>query len=183
MRRLLYAVAAVVALAPLAAIVPASAAVQHPAAPQTACDGHEVATIEDHPSAGATNDSYWFVGPNAVNDAHANQTDWCVLPDGKVSNNNVFSFRQEGTSNCAAAGGAGGTQVVIVGCDPSLLGQEWQITHPGPQTGQIWSLAPARAGQFVTGEGGDTPLFFAANDGPLGDQVWTINCIANACSL
>jgi nitrous oxide reductase len=84
MRRLLYTVAAVVALAPLAAITPASAAVTHPAAAATVCSGHEEALISNQPSPGASNTSYWYVSPTSgnINDAHASMSDFCVVPEG-----------------------------------------------------------------------------------------------------
>jgi putative hemolysin len=182
MRRLLYtvaAVAAVLALAPLAAITPASAAVQHPAA-ATVCDGNEEATIENHPSAGASNDSYWYSSPSGgVHDAHASITDWCVLPEGKVNNNYAFVLRQEGTSNCAFAADS---TVEMTGCGSlATYTEEFQITHPSPQTGQMWA-ASAEDGFYVQGNGGDTPLELEGSSG-LPNQIWTINCIANACTL
>jgi hypothetical protein len=180
MRRLLYTVAAVVALAPLAAIMPASAAVQRPAAAATVCDGHEEAQIYNQPSPGPANTSYWFVSPhNVVNDAHASITDWCVLPEGKVNNNYAFVLRQEGTSNCAFVADS---NVQVTGCgNLSTYTEEFQISHPSPQTGEMWA-ADSADGLYVQGNGGDTPLELNGLSG-LPNQTWTINCIANACTL
>jgi hypothetical protein len=183
-RRFVHVLAAVVALAPLTAIAPASAAVQRPAAPQTTvCSGHEEAQISNQPSPGAGNTSYWYVSPTSgnINDAHASMSDFCVLPEGKVNNNYAFEFRQEGTSNCVTPTAEGFVTLTGCGSTPSTI--EWQITHPGPQTGEITSLDASENGFSVSGAGGDTPLIMITAGEYPPQQTWTIDCIANACSL
>lgn len=184
MRRLIYTVAAVVALAPLAAITSASAAVQRLAAPETVCSGNEEALISNQPSSGASNTSYWYVSPTSgnINDAHASMSDFCVLPEGKVNNNYAFEFRQQGTSNCVTPGAEG--FVTLTGCGSTPISNlEWQITHPGPQTGEITSLDASDSGLSVSGAGGDHPLVLITAGEYPPQQTWTIDCIANACSL
>jgi hypothetical protein len=178
----MYALAAVVALAPLAANAPASAAVQRPAAPRTVCSGHEEAKIHNQPSPGASNTSYWYVSPTSgnINDAHASMSDFCVVPEGKINNNYAFEFRQEGTSNCATPTAEG--FVTLIGCGSTPISTiEWQITHPGPQTGEITSVS--ESGNAVSGAGGDHPLIMITAGEYPPQQTWTIDCIANACSL
>jgi putative hemolysin len=184
-RRFVYALAAVVALAPLAAIAPASAAVQRPAAPRTVCSGHEEALIHNQPSPGASNTSYWYVSPTSgnINDAHASMSEFCVVPEGKISNNYAFEFRQEGTSNCATPGP--GPTVTLTGCSAPISTIEWQITHPGPQTGEIANVYATEEGAdiAVAGVGGDKPLTELIDGSDPAEQDWTIDCIANSCSL
>jgi putative hemolysin len=183
MRRLIYTVAAVVALAPVAAITPASAAVTHPAAAATVCDGHEEATIENHPSSGASNDSYWYLGGSGyINDAHANKTPYCVLPEGKVNNNYAFLLRQEGTSNCAGADTTVNALLMYSSCSSSNSDEMFQITTPSSQSGEMFVTASQWSGWMVMGIGGDTPLSW--NNFPYAPYtIWKINCIANTCTL
>lgn len=180
MRRLTYAVAAVLALAPLAAIAPASAAVAHPAAAQVVCDGHEEASVANTPNSPGVY-SWWYVGPNAVNDKDSASTEFCVLPEGKVNNNYAFAFRQTGTSLCVNYN-SGNANVVMQTCNSSSASQKWQISHPGTQTGVMTNVYQPDGTTYLQGNGKDSPLFFTASDGQ-GDQSWTIFCDAGPCAL
>lgn len=104
-----------------------------------------------------------------------------MIPEGKVHNNYAFGLREEGTSNCAQANGG---HVVMAPCDLPDQSEEWQITHPSTQRGQITATS-AGAGLWVTGHGGDTPLVWENSDGPAADQNWVIACVSNpnTCSL
>lgn len=188
MRKVLYVLLAVLVTAPIASLASAasaSAAIQRPAAANTVCDGHEEAWVFDETgSGGLGNAQFWYVSPhNVVNGAHSSMTPFCVLPEGKYSNNYVFAFRQEGTSNCATFDSNDGL-VYMEGCNPSsITSQEWQITHPGSQYGAMWTLYQAERGQsdVLEGDGGDTPVYFAPSNGS-GNQSWTIYCISAPAS-
>jgi hypothetical protein len=157
MKKFVFAVAAVLALAPLAAMAPASAAVARPAsaAADPTCTG-------DHPQVIIGNAvGQWYTPSGTVNDAASNQTIFCVLAEGTYENNDVFELRQEGTSGCATYDANDNNEVMIENCDSTEASQLWQISHPAQDDGSMWTEYNLKLGTgVVSGSGGDKPIVF-----------------------
>jgi hypothetical protein len=171
LRRFAYAVAAVLALAPLAVITPASAAVQRPATTQnfTVCDNHPEVDVEN-PYIG-----WWNANHTEVLDSSGIYiTPFCKLPEGTANGYSWYAFRKYGTSDCATYDASNNT-VQMEGCDPSSNEQQkwglsagaWMFTQTTYlQHGIKFNLA---------GNGGDTPLYMGDNL----DQAWSWPCVQN----
>ncbi|HXB49901.1 MAG TPA: RICIN domain-containing protein [Streptosporangiaceae bacterium] len=121
MRRLLYAVAAVVALAPLAAIAPASAAVAHPAAAAATCTGgwpevnvHNYSNVNDQLV------GYWSDVSGVIDESSSGDV-FCEV----ALTAPYYAFRLKGTSNCVVYTPSTGI-VSVKGCDYSSTNQQWE---------------------------------------------------------
>jgi len=121
MGRLFYAVAAVVALAPLVATGPASAAVSHPAAAQveTCTGGWPVVIVAGLASKTDNFVGYWFEGGNSEIYSEGSADEYCL-----VTLSNSYAFRAKGTSDCVVYTPSTGV-VSVKGCDYSSANQEW----------------------------------------------------------
>jgi hypothetical protein len=121
MKKFLYAVAAVLALAPLAAIAPASAAAGHPAVAEATCTGgwQEVYVGNYNWNTGDFV-GYWYVSSGDIFDG-SSHTLFCEVI---LSGTRDTAFRQQGTSDCVAYVPSSGL-TEMKGCDYSSANQEW----------------------------------------------------------
>jgi hypothetical protein len=165
MRRLLYAVAAVVALAPLAAIGPASAAVQHRAAAQaeTCTGGWPVIIGEEFNSATPPDPiGYLFEGAGDVMYSEtASPSDFCL-----VTLTSAYAFRVKGTSDCMVYTPSTGV-VSAKACDYGSANQQWRGIAFNELDG--WSVASATS-KCLDGST-DSPVYMTTCNA-TGNQFW-----------
>jgi hypothetical protein len=164
MKKFVYAVAAVLALAPLAAIGPASAAVQGPAAAQATCTGGwPVVTNSNYNDVGSLI-GYWHISSSGiVTDSYGlTPAEFCMVT---VWNGSAVAFREQGTSNCAAFIPAQ-NYVLMKGCDYSSANQQWEVDQ-----GNIWYTVSSNAYETLQGLGGNTDLLM--NSLGLNGEDWS----------
>jgi hypothetical protein len=166
MRRLFYAVAAVVALASLAAIGPASAAASHHAAAQveTCTGGWPVVIVEGfHTSDNPTPVGYWFESGNGeIYSQPSGPDDYCL-----VSLSTGYAFRAKGTSDCVVYTPSTGV-VSVKGCDYSSANQQWR----GVAINGFGGLSVNSALNKCLDERADQPVFMNTCGASPDNQTW-----------
>jgi hypothetical protein len=167
LRRLVYALAAVVALAPLAAIGPASAAVSHPAAAQVeTCTGGWPVVIVEGFSASGENPAfvgYWFDGANnEIYSETASGDDYCLL-----TLSASYAFRAKGTSDCVVYTPSTGV-VSLKACDYGSANQQWV----GVDIGGLHPLSVVSAENKCLDEYADEPVFMNTCSASPDNQLW-----------
>lgn len=168
-RRLLYTVAVVAALAPLAAIAPASAAVQHPAAADATCTGGwPVSTVANF-SANNLNDpvGYWQDSSSVIVDStsESSATEFCIVR--LVPGGGQYAFREKGTSDCAVFTRSLNV-VEIGGCDYDSTNQQWQ--QPSGNQSPMWPVSANT--RCLDGEANNTDVYMNTCATAPDNQYW-----------
>jgi hypothetical protein len=168
LRRFLYGVAAVLAIAPLVAVAVSAAAPS--ASAGTVCDGNYEIYMQNTVTDGVK--SQWYSPSGTVNDSHANTTYFC-----QIAVTGGVELRQQGTSGCATFDATDNT-VQIENCDPSSITSQVWDWNSGHYWFTQYQVDHSEDNSFLEGDGGDTPVYFApeANEG---QQHWENWCVAN----
>jgi hypothetical protein len=170
MRPFLYAVAAVLALAPLAAAAPASAAVQHPAAAQV--DNCSTGLWVDPSNGTAAEEFDWLVESSSaveaagssgevVDETAASTPRFCQI----AGQAGYFAFRERGTNQCATwdQKASPDNTVQMFKCSPlTVTAQNWYFSGPdGTTTTMTTELNNGES--ILGGTGGDAAVYMAGN--------------------
>jgi len=168
MRRLLYGVAAVLALAPVAAIAPASAAVQSPAITRCSNGNAPVVTVGNENAHGVFIGNWNVPSTGVVLDSFKHSTEFCWVT---IDPNGIYAFREYGTNDCVAYQPSSGL-VLMRGCDYSSANQDW---HQGANGG--FMSAGSDLAQCLEGDGGDTDLYMNTCGAAPDNQFWFIGYV------
>jgi hypothetical protein len=199
MKKLMYAVAGVLALAPLAAIAPASAVVAHPASAATAAAhqalaaAHAARPLNLDPNkcwkiTDADSGNYGSLGVNSADDVvseHSTWLDFCPLT---LGNGYQMLLPAGSTATEAMAYCADCTDHVVLYYLNSAIGSpncdlpsseasaakycEW---NPTDNSSGNWTFQNAYNSDYLTSVGSGKAVTLAAY-GASGDQHWTVTC-------
>lgn len=167
MRRLLYALAAVLAAAPLAAIAPASATVLHSAAAPAKCaGGWPVVTIRNTNVDSGKYVGSWHLRSGVIEDSRRRTAaKFCQVT---VRSGREYTFRERGTRDCAEFHRTGYI-VEMKSCARGNTNQEWFFPHNGA------GMYPnSDRKQCLDGRGGDEDIFMNGCGKAPNNQDWTI---------
>jgi hypothetical protein len=176
-KRLVYAVAGVLALSPLVGLAsvsaPASAAVQHPAAAEATCaDQSDPRNFFD----GTADGGYLYESGGELFSNNTTSQEWCYETGNALSGGgNYFLMREQGTDNCAELDVSLGSYVYTATCDVSKLAQNWAWNDAdviyNQQTGTSACLTSNKDVDSTA-----EPVFMVSPAGGClgtGGQVWT----------
>jgi hypothetical protein len=168
MKKLVYSVAAVLALAPLAALAPASAAVQHPAAAQAKCaDGSPVVTIRNTNVASGKYVGSWHLRSGVIADSHSRTaSEFCEV---SLKSGREHAFRERGADDCAAFQRTGYI-VKMKRCAYANTNQDWFLPVNGAK---MYPNSDRK--QCLDGNGNDTDIHMTGCGRTPDNQDWTVS--------